>query len=495
LKVLLIALPQYWGGRRSVALSFPLGLGYVAKALSKSGHDVEVLDIVAHEYTDEEVVGKIKQLDHDAVGISAFSTQYSYTKWLAAELKKCNGKKIVVGGALATHSPEIVLRNTEADICVIGEGEITFNEILANLDKLEAVKGICFKQGGEIIKNPPREYVQDLDSIEFPAWKLFPTDIYLESGGLPRYPNMRCIDAVSSRGCPFNCAFCSKTLAGVRFRSVDNIVAEIREFTGKYPQVNGISFWDELFVLNKGRVYELCDAIEPLNMKWSCTSRVDLVDFELLKRMKKAGCVVVTYGIESGSQSILDRMNKKVTVEQAQNAVRDTIKAGILPSLDMMYGYPGETRETLKETINFFKGLPYLRIGTMFETNFNPTMALPGSRLYDQAVKGGLIENEEEYLENLSPWIFYGSGKMLPGMNLTEFSEEEFHRLKRKTESEIFWGNIRRHPFRFAIDYLSYLFSLIVAGLTKVVPYLRRYGFKRTMQNFVRVRLFQLRGL
>jgi radical SAM superfamily enzyme YgiQ (UPF0313 family) len=110
-------------------------------------------------YSKEEVVGRIRKMDRDVAGISALSTQYAYVKWLASELKKCNPSKIVLGSALATHSPEVVLRNTEADICVIGEGEETIKELLVNLDELENVKGICFKQDGEIVKNPPRESV------------------------------------------------------------------------------------------------------------------------------------------------------------------------------------------------------------------------------------------------------------------------------------------------------------------------------------------------
>jgi len=488
MKVLLIRIPQGY----SEAI-FSLGLAYIARTALKSGHDVEVLDIPAHNYTDEKVVQRIKHLDYDVVGISALSMQYAYTKWLASELKKCNPNKIVVGGHLATYSPEIVLRNTEADICVIGEGEITFNEMLANLDNLEDVKGICFKQDDKVIKNPPREYIQNLDSIEFPAWDLFPIDIYIENSRFIRHPNIKCMWVLGSRGCPYNCRYCSKEFFKVRFRSVDNIVAEIKELTGKYPQVKGILFGDELLGLNKKWMYELCDKVEPLNMIWRCDTRVNLVDFELLKRMKKAGCAVVEYGIESGSQTILDNMNKKVSVEQAENAVRETIKAGISPRIFMMYGYPGETKETLKETIDFFKRLPYLSFYTITMVRpFSLTTPLPGSELYNQVLKEGLIENEDKYLENLIPHTVPDSAwrddmTVLPRLNLTKFGEKEFYQLKRKTENEIVWGNMRRHPLPFARDYLPYLLRRVAAGVTGVVPYLRRHGLKQTIQGFIRI--------
>jgi len=182
MKTLLIQPPHYYDGGTRPPTFFPLGLGYVARALLDARLEVGILDIWAHQWTNEEVVQQIRHLDCDIIGISALSTQYAYVKWLATELKKHTGVKIVVGGALATFSPEIVLKHTSADICVIGEGEITFRETIENWDNLSRVNGIFFKQDGEIVRNQPRQYIRDLNSVPFPAWDLFPIEIVYSRG-------------------------------------------------------------------------------------------------------------------------------------------------------------------------------------------------------------------------------------------------------------------------------------------------------------------------
>ena len=228
MKVLLVQLPHYvrlrftyCDGKAREPAFFPIGLGTIAKALLKCQHRVEVFDIWAHQYTNDEVLAKAKELEYDVVGISALSTQYGYVKWLVAQLRKlAKIKKIVVGGPLATHTPELVLSHTETDICVLGEGEITMREVVENIDNLKKVKGIYYKLNDEIIKNPPREPIKDLDKIDFPAWDLFPIEIYLKNSYLFTSPilnkdrSFRVMHVVTSRGCPYKCRFCSKTFKG-----------------------------------------------------------------------------------------------------------------------------------------------------------------------------------------------------------------------------------------------------------------------------------------
>lgn len=476
MKILLIQPPHYYDGKSRLPDFPPLALGYIAKILLNLGHDVEVLDIWAHQWTNEEVLKKLQKLDYDIAGISAISTQYAYVKWLTAELKNTNSGKIIVGGALATFSPELVLENTQTDICVIGEGEITTKDLFENFDNLSKVKGIYFKQDGEIVKNLPREYVKDLDSIiEIPAWDLFPMDIYLKHCRVFGRPDIKALNVITMRGCPYNCRFCSRTFfKGMRFRSVDKVVQEIQWLMEKYG-IRGIFFTDDTFVANKKRVYELCDKLEPLNIKWNCQGRANLVDIELLKRMKKAGCVAVGYGIESGSQRILNNMNKKVTVEQAERALRDTVKVGMLPIVQMMYGYPGETRETLQETVQFFKQIPYLGPrGILTAIDFTPTTPLPGSELYDQTLKKGLIKNEEKYLYSLEAGYMPDGARLL--VNFTEFNNEEFYQLMQKTEREIFKNHVKYYLFRFMMDYPLMRFRTLLS-------YLKEYGWKQTTKR------------
>jgi len=441
MKVLLIQPPHYYNGLSREPENFPLGLGYIAKVLLNMKQKVEVLDIWAHQYTNEEVVERIRKLDYHIVGISALSTQYSYVKWLSKRLKEKNDAEIILGGALATHSPETVLKNTAVDVCVIGEGEVTIGEVVEDYDALDKVKGIYFKDGNDLVRNEARDYIKSLDDIDFPAWDLFPMSIYLKTRRFYGHPPMKPLNVITSRGCPWNCRFCSKTFKKVRFRSIGNVMEEIELLKEKYS-INCVVFNDELLMTNRKRVHELCDRIEPLNIKFICQGRANLVDPDSLKRMKKAGAIAIGYGIESGSQRILENMNKGVTVKQAERALNDTIGAGIHPIIYMMYGYPGETRETLKETVDFFKRIPYVE-----NVYLAITTALPGSELYEDCLKKGLVEDEEKYLESVSAGYRIGSARLL--LNFTEFNEQEFHEIRREVERKIFLEQVKKYPYAF----------------------------------------------
>ncbi len=450
MKVILIQPPHYYGGQTRLPSFFPLGLGYIAKVLTDNAYPTEIFDIWAHQLTKNEVVDKISKSKFDVVGISALSSQYRYVIWLVEQIRKYHqNATIVLGGALATLSPEIVLSNTAVDICVIGEGEQTFIHLLENLNDFSKINGITYKKNGEIIKNPNQPYIKNLDSLKFPAWDLFPTEIYIKNSYLiSTYYNLNIgvMNIVCGRGCPWNCYFCSKTFYGTRLRSIDNIISEVKELVDRY-KINGIFFNDELLAVNKERIYDLCEQIEPLNLKWQCQARVNIVDYNLLKRLKSAGCVSIGYGIESGSQKILNNMNKKVTVKQAENAIKETYRAGLFPIIQMMYGYVGESSTTLQETIAFFN-----RSKAFYFGNFFITTPLPGTQLYDSCLKNNIIKDEEKYLSNLSSGYH---GDRYPLVNLTNFNETDFYNLKKKTEKIIHFKSLINNPL-LSIKFLYY---------------------------------------
>ncbi|GAF78550.1 unnamed protein product, partial [marine sediment metagenome] len=282
-------------------------MGYIAQALYDMDCDVKLWDIHAYGHSQNDVAQAIKHLDFDLVGVSAFSTQYAYTKWLARELKKHHPGKIILGGALPTFNPSLILERTDIDICVIGEGDTTIKSVVRDIDHLERVRGIYFRKDGEIVANPPQDYIKDLDSIPFPSYDIFPTDVYFKHIGFFGIPARRTINLVTSRGCPYHCNFCSRTFTGVRLRSIDNIIEEIRLLKERF-HIDSVFFCDELVLINQKRAYELCDKIRKLGILWGCQGRVNTVDLDLLKYMKSTGCVYVGYGIESGSQKILDSM-------------------------------------------------------------------------------------------------------------------------------------------------------------------------------------------
>jgi anaerobic magnesium-protoporphyrin IX monomethyl ester cyclase len=466
MNVLLIQPPHYYSDKTRMPAFFPIGLGYIARVLLDAGHNIEVLDIYAHQYKNEEVAQKLKEIDFDIVCISAMSTQYNYTKWLTAQIKRMDmNTKIILGGALATFSPHIVLENTDVDVCVIGEGERTITELLERIRDLKEVKGIYFKEDGRIAKTPIREYIEEIDTIPFPAYDLFPIEIYLKNSfviGVSGPIRIKTASIISGRGCPFSCNFCSKVFSGLRLRSINNIIEELK-YLKRRLKIEGAFFNDELAIVNKKRVYELCDKISQLDIKWNCQGRVNNVDIDLLCYMKRAGCTAIGYGIESGSQKILDAMNKRVTVRQAEQAIKDTVKAGLHPVVQLMFGYPGETKDTIQETIDFFR-----RVDSPGDA-FSPVTPLPGTELWKYTLNMGLIKDEKTLLEQLD-------GGYMPDahvlVNYTSFSDDELSTLRRDTEREIIANYYRKHPVRF----LRYF-------LFNIKSYVKSHGYLNTIKR------------
>ncbi|MBT4824931.1 B12-binding domain-containing radical SAM protein [Candidatus Woesearchaeota archaeon] len=474
-KILLIHLPQIYSGKRRYPAWLPLGLAYTATYLMKDGYEVEVLDIDAHMYSKEKVISILKEKQFDYAGISAMAPEFKYVKWISEQIKlKESNPKVILGGALAMNNSEVVLDKTGVDICVMGEGETTFPKILntiesSGFEELENVKGISFLKKNNYVKTLSMEYIEDIDTIEFPAWDLFPVELYLKTPFFfdPSYPNS--MNMISARGCPWNCNFCSKTFKSVRMRSVDNIIKEIKLLKEKY-NVGQIYFAEELLMVSEKRMLEVCEKIKPLNIKWICMGRVNVVTPKMLRKMKEAGCVWVGYGIESGSQKILDKMNKQVTVEQNAYGIKETLKAGLRPHIQMMYGYPGEDMSTIEETKKFCMDL---HIEPM--SGFSIATPLPGTQLYTWAKEKGLIKNEFEYLMGLEGFC----GLYL---NCTDFSDEDLIKNLDKTEKEInnaFRKHRLLHPHLFVKDYWLKFQILYYAN--------KKYGIKKTIKKVLNV--------
>lgn len=465
MKILLVEPPHYYGVNSRPPSSFPLGLAYVAGVLNSAGHELELMDIYAHQLKDIEVTRKIAELpsDIDVICISALSTQYKYVKWLVRELKARFDKPVILGNALATFNVDAVFTNTGVDICVISEGEETVVDLLNNLSSLHLVKGIAYKNHGKVHITPKRPYIKNIDSIGFPARSMFNMDIYLDNTCLWSDPDIRTMDIVSARGCPYSCNFCSRTFDGVRLRSVANIIEEIESLRSKYD-FKGIKFNDELTLVNKERTYELCVYMKKARLFWVCQGRVNLVDRDLLKAMKDSGCRALGFGVESGSNKILANMNKCVSIERAVEAIKITKQCGIEPIIQMMFGYPGENEQTLKDTIEFFKAV---NSPTM---QFSVTTALPGTKLYADACKNGLIVNEDAYLEKLD-WGYYAGRDVL--INFTDFKTEDLDRKRRETEEAI-----NRNYKRYIMMRPWVACGII---LRKLRSYYLRYGIVKTV--------------
>lgn len=429
---------------------FPMGLGYIAAVLLDAGHEVEVLDLNALRLPREEAEKRLAASDCDVMGVGGIVTTYRTVKWLCETFKKHHpDTPIMAGGSVSTSVPHVILGKTKADIAVISEGEITVVELVKALGEktpLEAVAGIHFKDAaGNIVVNPKRAAIKNLDDVPLPAWDLFPMDVYLQnvSGGLnddkwnvgttAQYKSM---NLQGTRGCPYKCVYCYHDFLGenYRMRSPRSIVNEIKALRDKFG-VTFIDFNDDCFVINRKFVYEFCDLVlaEGLEVKWGIAGRVNIVDAEMFTRIKEAGCVSVAYGIESGSQKILDLMKKQVKVGQAAAALRLTEEFFGVNTCTVMIGMPGETRETAEETIAFCKNTGLKPEAVFFVT------AYPGTELYDYAMKKGLIPDEEKYIMGL-----WEQGERI-AINLTDFTDEELRELKNHVAREVGAANVISH--------------------------------------------------
>ena len=405
---------------------YNIGLGYIAASLLEDGHNVNVLDIQGHKYPPQKVIEEIKNTECDVIGIGTLITGYKYVEWLVREIRNLKPKvKIWIGNSVASPIPEIILNNMAIDVVVAGEGEITVKELAIATEKgedLQKVKGIYFKQDGKIIKTPERELIPDIDAIPFPAWHLFPQEIYLKTR-TGFMPSPRAF-VITTRGCPYRCTYCYHPFQNqrVRFHSAERIIEEVKLLKSRY-QVKSILFGDDLFTVNKMRVYRICDLLEKerLNIKWMSSSRVDSIDEDMLKRMKSAGCLCLGFGIESGSQTILDNIKKQTTVEKSKRAIQLCKKVGIHPACSFMIGNVGETRETVLETVSFVKEIDLEPpIGFFFATPY------PGTELYDYAEKEGKIPDEISLFES------YGEQSEELLVNVTKMSDDDLINLRKE---------------------------------------------------------------
>lgn len=412
--------------------AFPLGLAYVAGTLLREGHQVDVWDIDAMKWTQEEVLQRLGAAEFEVAGITGMLGQYRYVKWLVEQIKgRFAEKTVVLGGPLATLIPELMLKETRTDVVVNGEGEDTARDVLSVLQEggdLRLVRGITFRSGEEIVDTGARR-PEDIDSQAMPAWHLFPMDVYLQHGsfGFDETTMVKSMDMITSRGCPYHCIYCFHGIFGhqYRLRSVDSMIEEMKLLNRAYG-TRAFVFRDDTFVVNRQRVLDFCQRLidEDLGFLWACNGRVNLIDSEMLSQMRRSGCILIGYGIESGSQMIMDKMNRKTTVEQAKKALKLTWQAGITPRTFFMMGMPWESEETIDETVDFCK-----EVGVIPHISF--ITPIPGTPLYEETRKAGKVPDERSLVEGWENWAHHAN------INLTSFTKERLEAMKSQAEADI----------------------------------------------------------
>lgn len=379
MKVLLIQPPPRSIQKEDIVVP-PLGIAYLASVLEKKGHHVGIIDGFAEGIDFNELEVRVRSFLPDLVGITGM-TPVIDNALKAAKAARKHVKYVVLGGPhVSVARKQIYRESSDIDFAVQGEGETSIVSLVESLEKnigIDSVPGLITPD----IENQPAPYIEDLDTLPFPARHLLPNNKYryiLSKG--------KVTTLFSSRGCPYSCIFCDKAVFGSRWRarSAENVLDEIELVVDEF-KIKSIIFYDDLFTLKKDRVREICEGIisRKLDIEWKCEGRVNIVDEETLRLMKGAGCSMIAYGVESGNQKALDYLHKGTTVEQIRRAFELTRKYGIRPMGYFMLGIPVETYEDEINTIEFAKDIraDYAQFSVM-----SPT---PGTSLYEDAVRMG----------------------------------------------------------------------------------------------------------
>lgn len=368
----------------------------MAAVLREKKYLVKVVESASLGLSLQETGERILRENPDYVGISCTTSSVDNAGRIAQAVKNTNPEILTfVGGPHITAAPEETFRRYAAfDYGIIGEGERAFPELLAileeNGDPRKAPSAV-FRQGPDIIVNPRRKFIENLDRLPFPAFDLLPN---FPRGYRPPFLNYLrgpCASVTTSRGCPHGCTFCDRAVFGNRYRHFsEGYIVELLAHLKKTYRIRHIVFADDQFTASKTRLLRLGEKIlqQGLEFRWNCDARVDTVDSEMLRLMKKAGCWMVSYGIESGSQAILDRVQKGIRLDQAEETVRRTKEAGIRAKGLFMVGFPEETEESLQKTLDFILRCPFDEINLSILTPY------PGTSIYEEIrCQSGFIED------------------------------------------------------------------------------------------------------
>jgi anaerobic magnesium-protoporphyrin IX monomethyl ester cyclase len=407
MRVLLVQTPlperEHLGGSRSLALVTnriaPLGLGYLAAAGRRAGHDVAVY-APGTGGSHDDVLSRLETSRFDLVGLSVTTPYYAAARRLVMAIRSGFPRMVVLlGGSHPTALPERTLEEIPAHAVVVGEGELTFVEILERLcggdRELDGIPGTAVASAGGVVRAPARPLVEDLDTLEQPARDLLPP-LRDQRPTPASYRRLPLGVLFTSRGCPFPCTFCDTSVFGDRFRvrSPAAVCAEVEDLVRRHG-AHEIRFFDDDFAHDRDRVLDICDRLQRFRPRvpWTCLMNAHEADADLLGAMRRAGCWQVLYGLESGSPAVLKRLRKPLTLEGSRRAVRLAREAGLSVRADFLVGTPGESLAEMHQTVEF-------AIRNRLDlAHFNKFMPYPGTVLYEQLVAAG---HEFDFLANWS---------------------------------------------------------------------------------------------
>lgn len=381
---------RHTGGKTKIGVFFPLGMTYIAAVLRKNNILVEILDPVPEGYSFEAALAYARTFDVVIISHAASNAQGTYRFF-----SHLPDKTRVLMGTHATALADQILGKGYCDIIICGEPEYTILEVVQNLNSLDGVKGISYRNGDEVIKNPDRPRIQNLDELPLPARDLVDNAKY----HLVTFPGRPTALVLTSRGCPFNCTYCATHLFYKRrrtVRSAESVVSEIEHIVNTYGITN-MFFADDTFNIDESRVVALCKLLQErkLHIQWLCLCRVDTMTKPMIEAMARAGCKEILYGIESASSEVLEKTKKNITLQQMTDAVSLTLKAGIRVSAFFMFGNPGDSLESIRATSALAR-----KLNPTF-ASFNIATPDPGTELYE-SLKSQLSDETFENFDRLN---------------------------------------------------------------------------------------------
>ena len=378
----------------------PLGLLYLESYLHQSYDcDIKILDCIVSEIGYKEIRRYISEEKPDIVGITSFtSVMYDLLK-VASIIKEVSPEtKVIVGGAHATIYPIETASLPNIDAVAIGDGEVTFAELVRKIalnTSIDGIKGIAFKINGNVVMTGNREYNKDLDSLPFPDRTKVPYQKYTCSIGREKVMTT----VMSSRGCPFRCTFCNSPEKSYRVRSPQNIILELEKINKL--GIKEVFFFDDLFNINKKRVLEICTLIKEkrLQLRWSFRGRINGIDEELVKALKESGCERIQFGIETGSDEEMKLLRKKLTTSEVRRVVSICSDLGITTTGSFMIGLPGDTIDKIKNRFRFAEGLglDYVQYAVL--------IPYPYTEVYKEGIRRGFFGTDVwlEYAKKPQP--------------------------------------------------------------------------------------------
>src|SRR6267154_2630594 len=442
-----------WPATREIeSYWYPVWLAYPAGMLEGS----RLLDAPPHHITVEQTIEIGK--DYEVLVLATSTVGFEVDKKLAVMMKAANPKmKICFVGPPVTIHPERALSECPViDFTVRREFDYATVEF-ANGKPLDEILGISFRKDGKIVHTPDRPQVQDLDALP-DVTTVYKRDLDVTKYNVPFLLHPY-VALYTTRGCPALCTFClwPQTLSGHawRKRSTDRVAAEMAKAKELFPHVKEFFFDDDTFNIQKARTIELCEKLKPLKLTWSCTSRVT-TDYDTLKAMKDAGCRLMIVGFESGDPQILKNIKKGATVERARQFTKDCHKLGLVIHGDFILGLPGETRDTIKNTIKFAKELDVETI------QVSVAHAYPGTELHEFAMKNGFLTAESKMVDDAGHQMVQVEYPGLPGAEVMEavhrFYDEYYFRPKaayRILRKAVFNNSERKRLYKEARSFLK----------------------------------------